>query len=181
MVRLSILKPLILTIGHSRRSWEEFVELLWLNEVSCLIDVRSFPRSRFQWFNLKSLAQWVPEAGVAYLSLPELGGMRSPMPDSPNGGLRNDIHRSIADHLPLPAVREALAVVMRIARDEQVAIMCSEGVPWKCHRLILSDALVARGYPVEHILSPAERVPHVLSPLAHYAKGELTYPVPVKG
>jgi uncharacterized protein (DUF488 family) len=122
------------------------------------------------------MALWVPEAGVAYLSLPELGGMRGALPDSPNRGLKSEIHRSIADHLPLPDVREALAVVMRIARDEQVAIMCSEGVPWKCHRLIIADALTVRGYPVEHILSTDERVPHVLSPLARFEGGVLMYP-----
>ena len=119
------MKPRILTIGHSRRSREEFVELLWVNGVSCVIDVRSFPRSRFPHFNLKSLALWVPEAGVAYLSLPELGGMRGTLPQTVNAGLRNEILRGIADHLPLPEVQEALAVVERIARDEQVAIMCS--------------------------------------------------------
>jgi uncharacterized protein (DUF488 family) len=154
----------IFTIGHSRRTQEEFVELLWVHGVSCVVDVRSLPRSRWvPHFNREQMEVWVPEAGVAYRWLPDLGGLRNPRRDAPDSNIRNPRFRAYADYMLTAEFACALEELLAIAVDEQVAIMCAEAVPWKCHRWLISDALVARGYRVEHILSTGERKIHEIS------------------
>ena len=122
-------------------------------------DIRRYPGSRrYPHFSRESLAQSLP---ITYVHVPELGGRRKPLPDSPNTGWRNEQFRAYADYMATPEF--AAALDMLLDSDVRTAIMCAEAVPWRCHRLLISDALVARGVEVRHILGPAPAQPHVLT------------------
>ena len=69
-----------------------------------------------------------------------------------------------------------LGELMRLARKEQIALMCAEAVPWRCHRSLIADALLVRGIQVEHILSATHRQPHALTPFARVEGKCITYP-----
>lgn len=173
-------EPVVFTIGHSTRSVEEFLGLLTRNGIRTLVDVRRYPGSkRHPHFNREALAVSLEAAGIGYRHEPELGGRRgNPRPDSPNTGWRNASFRAYADHLGTPAFRAALDRVLRDAGEAPVAIMCAEAVPWRCHRQLISDALVGRGHTVRHIISDAEPGIHELNEMARVDDhGEITYPV----
>lgn len=144
-----------------------------------VIDVRRFPGSRrHPQFAKDALARSLPELGLAYVHEPELGGRRAPAPGSPNGAWRNPQFRGYADHLSSPEARRAVERVL--AHPAQpVALMCAEAVPWRCHRRILSDLLVAHGHEVRHVLSLHRAEPHRLDPSARVGPdGSVTYPGP---
>lgn len=168
----------VLTIGHSTRDIEEFVELLEANGVGRLIDVRTVPRSRRNpQFNADTLPERLDERGIGYLHLPDLGGLRRPRPDSPNVGWRNLSFRGYADHMQTPEFRAAVGRLVELSRDERLCLMCAEAVWWRCHRRMISDALTVRGVPVEHILGDTRRQTHALTPWAEVkADGQLVYP-----
>ncbi len=169
----------VFTIGHSTRTINELTDLLTRNGVQRLVDVRRFPGSRrHPHFNREALAGSLADAGIVYRHAPELGGRRgAPDPASPNTGWRNASFRAYADHLGTPEFREALETLLEDAVRGPVAIMCAEAVPWRCHRQLISDALVARGHPVLHILSEAEPRPHELNEMARTdPEGGVTYP-----
>lgn len=170
---------MIYTIGHSTRSIDEFTDLLDAHDIRLLVDVRRFPGSRrHPHFNGEVLAASLAERGIGYRHAPQLGGRRgTPAPDSPNTGWRNASFRAYADHLGGPEFRGALDLLIRDAERAPVAIMCAEAVPWRCHRQLISDALVARGHTVLHITSMAEPKPHELNQMARCDdEGGLTYP-----
>jgi len=164
------------TVGHSTRSLEELTALLREHEVTLLADVRTIPGSRrMPHFSLAALGSALPERGVDYVHLPELGGLRRPRPDSPNTGWRNPSFRGYADYMMEPGFRDALERLIELGRDRRVAIMCAEAVPWRCHRSLIADALLVRGLEVCHILGPGSARPHVLTPFARVERGRLTY------
>ena len=166
------------TIGHSTRPLEQFLALLERSAIECLIDVRAFPGSRrYPQFNRDALAHSLPAAGVAYLHRPSLGGRRRPDPAAPPSAWRNESFRAYAAYMRTPAFREALDELIARGAERRTAIMCSEAVPWRCHRTLISDALVARGVPVQHILD-SRTSPHVLTSFAVVRDGEVTYPAP---
>src|SRR5215472_15315571 len=157
----------VFTIGHSRRPIEDSVGLLEAHAVEQLVDIRSVPRSRMNpQFNRDTLANSLRQAGIDYLHMPELGGMRNPRPDSPNGAWRNDSFRGYADYMQTPEFAAAVQKLTEIARSRQIAIMCAEAAPWRCHRSLVGDALTVRGVVVEDILSAARRQPHRMTPFA---------------
>ena len=159
--------PFVLTVGHSTRTMEEFLGLLWAAGVTLLADVRRFPHSpRHPQFDEASLPERLRQEGVGYAHLPGLGGRRRPLPDSPNAGWRNTSFRDYADHMQTPEFRQDLGGLLVMCRRERVCLMCSEAVWWRCHRRMIADALVARGSAVEHILGEARRQPHELTPWA---------------
>jgi uncharacterized protein (DUF488 family) len=167
----------ILTVGHSTRSLEEFLALLKAHQVEHLVDVRSFPRSRrYPHFNSDALAQSLPAAGIAYTHLGALGGMRKPKPNSINTGWRVEGFRGYADYMDSPEFEAGLEALLRIASTARTAIMCAEAVPWRCHRQLISDALVARGNEVRHIIDTGPPRPHELNPMARVRAGRITYP-----
>ena len=169
----------VFTIGHSTRPAEELIALLQVNGVRTLIDVRRFPGSRrHPQYNREALARTLAEAGIVYRHEEELGGRReAARPDSPNGGWRNASFRAYADHLGTPAFASALARLRAEAVRGPVAIMCAEAVPWRCHRQLISDALVAGGAEVRHIVSRSEPAPHALNAMAVVdEEGGVTYP-----
>jgi uncharacterized protein (DUF488 family) len=171
--------PSILTIGHSTHAAQEFVELLRRAGVELLVDVRRYPSSRrLPWFNGPELARSLEDAGIEYLHEEALGGRRNPLPDSPNAGWRVGQFRGYADHMRSSEFRDALGRLIEAAAGRRVAVMCAEAQWWRCHRRLLSDALLARGNTVEHIDARGGRQPHQLTEFALVEAGEVEYPPP---
>ena len=163
------------TIGHSTRALEEFVALLEREGVRSLVDVRTFPGSRkFPQYGADALAASLRARGIAYSHAPALGGRRRPRPDSPNGTWRNEGFRGYADHMATPEFHEGLAELLAGAATTPTTVMCSEAVPWRCHRSLIADAALARGARVLHIMDAGVR-PHVLTRFARVADGEVRY------
>jgi uncharacterized protein (DUF488 family) len=138
--------PLVLSIGHSTRTIEEFIGLLRANGATCVVDVRTIPRSRHNpQFNRDALASALANAGLRYIHFPGLGGLRHPKRDSLNGGWRNASFRGYADYMQTPEFAQNLEEVVRLAQQGRIVLMCAEAVPWRCHRSLIADALLVRG------------------------------------
>jgi len=169
--------PLILTIGHSTRPIAEFIALLRQHGVEQLVDIRTIPRSRHNpQFNSGALAKSLDHEGIAYTHIKELGGLRHPRRDSINSGWRNASFRGYADYMQTEEFEEAVRRLLELCAQKLCAVMCAEAVPWRCHRSLLADALVARGLPVEHILSGSRRDVHSLTPFAQIQNDRVVYP-----
>jgi uncharacterized protein (DUF488 family) len=170
----------IFTIGHSTRTEEEFLGLLRAHGVRRLVDVRRYPGSRrHPQFSRDRLSAVLPDAGIEYVHALELGGRRNSAPDSPNTAWRSASFRAYADHMASEAFGEWLERLLAWAPAGDTAIMCAEAVPWRCHRQLIADALVARGVEVLNITGPGRAEPHVLSGHARVdARGQVTYPAP---
>lgn len=167
----------VLAIGHSTRPIDELVELLRAAGAATLADVRTIPRSRANpQFDQAALARAMERAGIAYVHVPQLGGLRHARRDSPNGAWRNASFRGYADHMQTPEFEEGLCVLRALAREGPVAIMCAEAVPWRCHRSLVADALLARGVVVEHVTGRGKTRPHRLTPFARLDGRRVTYP-----
>ncbi len=167
------------TLGHSTRTFEEFLALLREHRIELLADVRHFPASaRVPWTNREALAAHLEKEGVAYEHLVDLGGYRKVRPDSRNTGWRNPSFRGYADYMDTQGFAAALDRLIALAKERRTAIMCAEAVPWKCHRGLLSDALVVRGVRVVHILGPGKAQDHTLTSFAKVRGGRITYPPP---
>jgi uncharacterized protein (DUF488 family) len=170
------------TVGHSTRSLDELVELLREHGITLLADVRTAPGSRrMPHFTKAALAVDLPARGVRYAHLPELGGLRRPRPDSPNAGWRNANFRGYADHMADPDFVAGLERLVEWGGDRHVAFMCAEAVPWRCHRSLIADALLARGIGVTHVIGPGRTQSATLTPFARVEGGRITYPGPVQG
>jgi uncharacterized protein (DUF488 family) len=168
----------IYTIGHSTRSAEDLLALVGEAGVQVLVDVRAYPSSRrHPQFNRDALTAWLPSGGIAYVHMPGLGGRRAPVEGSRNGGWREPAFQGYADHMSSEAFQRALAELEAIARQSPTAIMCAEAVWWRCHRRLIADALVARGWRVEHLGIGEARAVHELPPFAVVdATGGISYP-----
>ena len=114
-------------------------------------------------------------AGIEYAHAPDLGGRRKPRPGAPLTGWRNAGFAAYADYMTTPAFRRAVDALLVAASERPTAIMCSEAVPWRCHRSMISDAVVARGWEVAHILD-AGVSPHHLTRWAVLEGDEVRYP-----
>ncbi len=168
----------MLTIGHSTRTLEEFTELLQIYGITLLIDVRTVPRSRHNpQFNKEVLPEHLKRFGIKYVHLPEIGGLRHPKPNSINLALKNASFRGYADYMQTKEFTEALLKIMTLARENRVALMCAEALPWRCHRNLISDALVARHVRVLHIISKTSTIAHRLSETANIEGYKVTYPL----
>jgi hypothetical protein len=169
--------PAILTIGHSTHAIERFIELLRQHEVERLVDIRTIPRSRRNpQFSGDALAKSLGHEGIAYAHLKELGGLRHPRADSVNMGWRNASFRGYADYMQTAEFEEGVRRLLQLCAGKRCAVMCAEAVPWRCHRSLLADALVARGVAVEHILSGSRRDAHSLTQFAQIQNGKVIYP-----
>jgi uncharacterized protein (DUF488 family) len=170
----------VYTIGHSTRSEDELLVLLGGARVKLVVDVRAFPSSRrYPQFNRAALAAWLLRAGIDYVHMPGLGGRRAPAVDSRNGGWRESAFRGYADYMGSAEFRCALADLEVKARESPAAIMCAEAVWWRCHRRLIADALVARGWRVEHLGIGETHAVHELPAFAVAGPGgEVTYPPP---
>jgi uncharacterized protein (DUF488 family) len=168
----------VYTIGHSTRSEEEVLALLHDPDVKLVADVRAFPSSRrYPQFNRGALAEWLGAAGIRYVHMPGLGGRRVPVPGSPNGGWREAAFQGYADYMQSAEFQTALADLEAVARELTTAVMCAEAVWWRCHRRLISDALVVRGWRVEHLGIGEARAVHELTEFAVVeSSGTITYP-----
>jgi uncharacterized protein (DUF488 family) len=167
----------VFTVGHSTHPLEEFIALLEAHGVTCLVDVRTIPRSRHNpQFNRDTFPQALTKQGIEYCHLKGLGGLRHTSADSPNTGWRNASFRGYADYMLTDAFAQELARLVELTETQQVAVMCAEAVPWRCHRSLIADALTVRRVQVEHIMTRARRQPHRLTPFARVVGLGITYP-----
>lgn len=170
-------KPLIFTIGHSTHPIETFLELLRLHQIALLADVRSFPSSR-RWpqFNQSELRASVQAAGIAYQWMKALGGRRrSTRTDSPHTAWEHPAFRSYADYADTGEFAAGLEALIETALLSLTAIMCSEGLWWRCHRRIVSDHLVLRGWEVRHIMPDGKLAAHSPPDFATIENGRIVY------
>ncbi|HEY2092653.1 MAG TPA: DUF488 domain-containing protein [Thermoanaerobaculia bacterium] len=166
---------MLFTIGHSTRSLDELVALLRENGVERLADIRRYPGSRrYPHFSRDALSRSLPEHGIEYVHVPELGGRRKPLPDSPNKAWRNEQFRAYADHMGTDEFRTAVDALL--ASPKRTCVMCAEAVPWRCHRNVLADDLTRRGIEVVHILGAHSIQRHVLNPHARIEGDRVVYP-----
>jgi len=168
----------IWTVGHSNRSIDELIGLLTDQSISVLADVRRFPGSKRQpHFGRDSLEATLRQSGIDYRHFEALGGHRSSNSEgSPNTAWRSASFNAYADHMLTDEFRAALSELMTIATASPTAILCAEAVPWRCHRQLIADALVAQGWEVRHILAFGRTQPHRLTEFAQVSDGQVTYP-----
>jgi uncharacterized protein (DUF488 family) len=167
----------IFTIGHSTHPIEEFTGILQVYGVEQLADVRTIPKSRHNpQFNGEALDATLAAHGIAYTHMPGLGGLRHPRKDSINTGWKNASFRGYADYMQTAEFAKSLLALIELATKRQTVIMCAEAVPWRCHRSLIADALLARGIAVEDILSKSQRKPHVFTSYARIDGESVTYP-----
>ena len=167
----------VLTVGHSTRPIGEFVALLRAHGVTELVDVRTMPRSRHNpQFNGDALAASLAAASIGYSHAAALGGLRSPRAGSVNGGWRNRSFQGYADYMQTAPFADAVAALIGLAERERVAIMCAEAVPWRCHRSLIADALLARGVAACEIVSAKRLQLHRMTPFAVVDGERVTYP-----
>lgn len=170
----------VYTIGHSTRTIGELIDLLREHDVRTLLDVRRYPGSRrYPQYGKEALSASLARAGITYMHVEALGGRRTPCDDSSNDFWHNSQFRGYADHMATAEFNTALQDVIERARDQRVAIMCAEAVPWRCHRQLTADALVASRARVIHILQPGKVLEHQLhSNACVLAGGRVIYPAP---
>jgi uncharacterized protein (DUF488 family) len=166
------------TIGHSTRTADEFISLLRPQEIDRLADIRTIPQSRrHPHFGRDALSARLAAEGVQYRHFKDLGGLRKPRADSVNGAWKNQAFRGYADHMETAEFAASVDELLAFGAGGRVAVMCAEAVWWRCHRMLLSDALVARAIDVQHILGAASVQPHRLTPFAQIQDGgHVRYP-----
>jgi len=170
----------VVTVGHSTRTLEAFTHLLQTHEVKQVVDVRTVPRSRHNpQFNHETLPDDLKVAGIEYLHLPGLGGLRHPRPDSENLGWRNASFRGFADYMETVEFENHLGKLIELAQSKRTALMCAEALPWRCHRSLIADALEVRGIKADHILSSTDLQPHRMTPFAQVNGTRLVYPAEI--
>jgi len=167
----------VFTVGHSTLPIEQFLRVLEPYAIEQLADVRTVPRSRRNpQFNADALRESLKAAGISYVPLGELGGLRKPRADSPNSGWRNASFRGYADYMQTDEFAAGLARLIELAAERRTAIMCAEAVPWRCHRSLVADALAARGIGVVEIMNEKSYREHALTPFARVSGTSVTYP-----
>jgi uncharacterized protein (DUF488 family) len=165
------------TIGHSTRTIEELTAALAAHQIQTLVDIRAFPMSRrLPQFNRDSLQQTLPAAGVHYLWMKALGGYRKKiLEESPNIALRNPSFRNYADHMLTPEFAGAMSEMLALAESSRTTYMCAERLYFRCHRMLVSDWLVAHGHQIFHIDASGPVKPHALTADARIVDGRLIY------
>lgn len=156
----------IYTLGHSTHSKEEFIALLKKYQIERLVDVRSFPASRYvPQFNKENMEIWLPQNNIKYTHLPELGGRRSKskiIDELLVDGWRNAAFRNYAAYSLTSEYENGISQLISLSKKTIVCYMCSEAVPWRCHRLLISNTLVSRGFSIYHIVSDKNLITHEL-------------------
>lgn len=165
------------TVGHSTRSLDELVSALKAHDIETLVDIRAFPMSRrLPQFNRESLERSLPERGIRYIWIKALGGYRkTTRKDSPHTALRNASFRNYADYTLTPEFEQAAIELLQIASACPTVYMCAERVYFRCHRMIVSDWLVAHGHEVLHIDAEGPARPHKLLAEARVIDGQVIY------
>lgn len=167
----------IVTFGHGTLSQEQFTRIVRRAGIDRIVDIRSYPGSRRNpQFGRETMERWLPEAGIGYSWLPDLGGRRRPRRDSRHTALRHEAFRAYADHMETDEFRRGISDLMELAVREQCAIMCSESVWWRCHRRLVADHLVlVEGVEVLDLMHDGRRDPHVVTPGVREREGVLIY------
>ncbi len=174
----------IWTIGHWTCPPDVVLETLASADISLLVDVRKMPGSRRSpQFDADEMSRWLDEAGVEYMHLSALSGRRPKQKDvdpTINAGWTNASFKNYADYTLTPGFHAGLDQLISLASAQRVAIMCGEPMPWRCHRLLIANALTARGWSVTHLMNGSHPRRHALgqwgaTPVVG-ADGELTYP-----
>lgn len=172
---------IIYTIGHSTRTLDEFLQLIKTSKINIVIDVRAIPHSKHNnQFNKTPLFEALKAEGIKYIHMPELGGLRRPQTDSVNSALENKSFRGYADYMETRLFKENLLRLVALAKENCLVIMCAEALPWRCHRALLSDALVVRNIKVKHILNENNYSNHEINPLAQVEGTKITYSISIK-
>jgi len=167
----------VYAIGHSTRQVQDFIRILDDHSIELLADIRTIPKSRHNpQFNQNELALSLSTAGIGYLHMRELGGLRHPVKNSRNMGWRNESFRSYADYMQTKEFAAAIEELGALAKEKSVAIMCAEGNPFRCHRSLVADALTVRGARVIHITSGRGGRPHRITPFAQVRGTRILYP-----
>jgi len=175
----------VFALGHSTRTVGKLLLMLRAHSIATLIDIRTVPKSRHNpQFDGDSLRTTLAEAGIRYVQMKDLGGLRRPLKGSvTNAGWINDSFRGFADYMQTERFDAAIKELVELARrdDEGLAIMCAEGNPFRCHRSLVADALEARGVQVVHISGAGEGRPHRVTPFAQVVGTRVTYPKAAEG
>ncbi len=168
----------LFTIGHSTRTIEEFLHILKTYKISLLVDVRHYPGSRHcPQFGQDRLIQSLKNVGIDYISMIGLGGRRKKDKNSHlNAGWRSPQFRGYADFMQTIEFKENLDRLINLAIKENTAIMCAEAVPWRCHRSMISDALLINDFIVWDIINENNVNPHSLTSFAKIIENNITYP-----
>ena len=170
------------TIGHSTREWDDFAALLGAAKIECVVDVRRFAGSRRNpQYSPIAMGPALRAGGIEYRPMPEFGGRRAPRVDSPNGAWRVAAFRGYADYMASPEFELARGHLMQLARARCCAVMCAEAVWWRCHRRLIADDFIARGWRVLHLMTLGRIEPHPLNPDARMVDGVLRYPAAGSG
>lgn len=166
------------TIGHSNRELGDFLALLAAEKIQTVADVRRFPGSRrYPQFGREALAASLAEAGLDYIHFPSLGGRRSTRSESSqNAGWQVAAFAAFADYMLTEEFESAFQELSALAAKPRTAIMCAEALPWRCHRRLIADQFVARGWTVWDIVGPNQVKEHALPQFATIINGQLTYP-----
>ena len=171
------MKPILFTIGHSTRRFDEFLAMLNTFHIVLVADVRTIPKSRRNpQFNEDSLRDSLKSNGIDYIHMAGLGGLRHSTKASANTAWENLSFRGYADYMQTAEFNSSLEQLIVIAKEKVTAIMCAEAVPWRCHRSLIGDALLIRGFEVEDIMSKRTAKPHKLTPWARVEGSTITYP-----
>jgi uncharacterized protein (DUF488 family) len=167
----------VFTIGHSNHSIQEFLRILEAYKLKLLIDVRTIPKSRHNpQFGEKRLKKSLEKHGIQYEHWAGLGGLRHTAKESPNKAWRNASFRGYADYMQTDEFKRNLKKLISRSKRKRLVIMCAEAVPWRCHRSLVGDALLAKGYASEDIFTATSHRPHKLTSFAKVVKGNVTYP-----
>jgi uncharacterized protein (DUF488 family) len=177
MKRLSNNTKVLYTVGHSTRTFDQFLDLIRVYDIKKVIDIRTIPPSRHNpQFNQDTLRTHLKKSHIGYIHLKKLGGLRHTHRDSINTGWHNSSFRGFADYMATKDFTLGLEQLKKRAAHYKVVIMCAEAVPWRCHRSLIADALTVEGWQVFHIQSKKTAKLHTLTPFAQVDKGIITYP-----
>jgi uncharacterized protein (DUF488 family) len=179
----------IFTIGHSSRKWSDFISILKDNHVDLLVDVRRYPGSRAcPQFNKEQMTTNLREENVLYVRIEKLGGRRNKLDikedrhsnNNNNMGWKNKSFRAYADYMATTSFREGINELLSLMQKyPNLAIMCAEAVPWRCHRRMIADYLVmVEGISVFDILDREQQpASHELTSFARLTDDKIiTYP-----
>ncbi len=171
------MRPVIYTIGHSTRSLDEFIKILKAYAIRVLADIRTVPRSRHNpQYEQATLSEALRDQKIAYVHLRALGGLRHARKDSINTAWKNASFRGYADYMQTEEFAAAVDELIALSEEKTTAIMCAEAVPWRCHRSLVGDALLARGIEVMDIMGETSAKPHKFTPWARVEGTRITYP-----
>ncbi len=166
----------IFTIGHSTRNIADFIKIINEYGIKEVVDIRTIPRSRHNpQFNSDSLKEILSKNKIRYKQIKELGGLRRANKHSINTFWKNNSFRGFADYMQTADFKIGLKNLIELSDKNRTVIMCAETLPWRCHRSLVADTLVSKGFSVTHIINHNETLEHKINKHAEKYKGCLVY------